>query len=109
MNPGLGAHPLEDRRAVPGLPDRGGGEGEQVLRAVLAGDLGGLGDERDQLALALLGDVAGRIQVGDEREAALVRAVGHRAGSGMRVDEEQVDRVGADVEYAESHPTTVSG
>lgn len=100
---GLGVYPAQYRLAVAGLADRGGGEGQEVLRLVLRGERPRLRDEVDQLALALLVDVALRVQVGHQLQPALVRTVGNRSGTGMRVEQEQMNSVRTDVEYAEPH------
>jgi len=82
-------------------------EGQQLLHALVLRDPQRLVDEIAQLHRAVLGQPVGGVQVITEAELGLVRERGYRARALVRVDHEQVDGIGADVQDTQSHISTL--
>ena len=109
VDPGLVAHPRQDRLAVGRLADRAGGEGEEVLHALVLGD-----------RQALLGELRparrrrpGRccrpaVEVLGQPQLDLVRRRRQRVAADVGVDDQQVHGVGSHVEDPESHGSNVA-
>ena len=105
---------LDDRGehvvAVRGLADGAGDEAAEVLDALVLGHLEALLHEAGEPVAALVGDQAVVGDVLGQPQVDLVLGGGQRLGSGVRVDDQQVDRVRSDVDDPEAHaPNVVAG
>lgn len=89
---------VQDVCAVGGLADCGGRERQEVLGVVLDREIPGLDHERGQQVSSVIGDPALLVLVFHEPQRHLVGGVRFRFGTGVDVQQEQVDRVGSDVQ-----------
>ena len=89
--------------AVDRVADGRRGEGEEVLDALVLPDPHRLGDHLGQPRLADLRQGVAPLQVGGERKVNLVGERGQRPRPRVRVDDQQVHGIRADVEYPKSH------
>ena len=101
--------PLDDRVAVRRLAHRGRGEGEELLDALVLGDLEALAEELDEPHRQVVADEPVRSEVLGQAQVDLVGERRQGVGAGVRVHDEQVDGVGPDVDDAQPHPSTLAG
>ena len=101
------AHPLEDLLGVGGVADRRGGEPEHLLAPLVLGDLQRRGDEVAERGGPRLGDRAVVVEVLGEAQRPLEGVRRQRRGTAVGVDDQQMPRVGADVQDAQSHPANL--
>ncbi len=102
-HPGHRAHVLEHRVGVGRVAHRRRGEAQHLLAALVLGDLQRVGDERGQRVDPWATHRTGGVQVLGQAQRRLVGVRRHRRGTAMRVDHQQVARVGTDVEHAQPH------
>ena len=106
LDTGLGADPGEHLGRVLRVPDGRRGERQQILGAELRRPtLAGVGDRRDQRVRAGVGEPAVRPDLLGQPQHRLLRVRRPRMRAEVRVDDEQVNGVGTDVENSQSHDT----
>src|SRR5215467_12123083 len=93
---------------VDGCPDGGRGGRDEVLDPLVLRDPHRLRHGRSQPLLTVRGQLVVRIQVlGQQLQLLLVRKRRQRARARICVDDQQVDRVRADVQHPKSHGQTL--
>src|SRR3984957_5071418 len=100
-------NPGEHVVAVAGVAHGRGGEGEEILDALVLRDPQRLLDHLGQPLLADLGQCVAALQVGGERKFDLMRERGQRTCAWIGVNYQHVDGVRTDVQYPQSHDLTV--
>ena len=101
--PGLRLDPGEHLVAVTRVPDRGRGEREEILHALVLRDLERLRHHLGEPLLTEPGQRIATLQVSSERKLHLVGEGRQRPGPWVSVDDQEMHRVRADVEHPESH------
>lgn len=103
VDAGLFPYPGQHLVGVARFPYRGRGERQHVLAALVLGGLQRIGDRHDKPVHAGGSDRPVRVQQFGQAQLRLVRMRGQRAGAGVRVHHQQMNRVRPHVEDSESH------
>ena len=103
VDAGVLAHRAQDVGRVGGVADRRGREGDEVVDALVLGGGAGLGGRPDEHGCAVRPERAVGLQELGEAQLLLVRADRVGVGALVGVDDEQVHRVGPDVQDPEPH------
>ena len=103
------ADPGEDLLAVRGLADGARDEGQQLLDALVLGDLEALLDERHEPVGPAVLDPAVVEHVLGEPQVDLVRGGRQRVRAGVGVDDEEMDGVRSHVDDPEPHGSQAYG
>ena len=91
------------------VADRRGGEREQLLDPLVLRDLERLADEGAQLLGAVVGEAGAAFEMVTEPQLGLMGVNRGGPGAAVRVNHQEMHRVGAHVQDTESHTLTLLG